>query len=141
MIKSKTPETCKEYGDRYCLLGPLSHKSASMEVEPAAPHTPAMAQALQSLQESGVHYLFGKWLVEGSPYVLLFDVNSVVHRLNEWKSDLWSIAGVPSPANDQEADQAIMFGYLVAWFLGNVVSPKPVLKSSRDFRITNRSRS
>ena len=33
VIKTKAPVTCAEYGDRYTLIGPLSYKSAPMEVE------------------------------------------------------------------------------------------------------------
>ncbi|KAF9584151.1 glycogen synthase isoform 1, partial [Lunasporangiospora selenospora] len=42
--------------------------------------------------------------------------------LDEWKGDLWSIAGIPSPPNDHETNEAILFGYLVAWFLGEFVT-------------------
>jgi len=50
--------------------------------------------------------------------VLLFDLGSAWHRLNEWKSDLWNVAKIPSPAEDKEMNDAIVFGYLVAWFFG-----------------------
>jgi glycogen(starch) synthase len=92
-----------------------------MEVEPAEPPTACLKETLEGMKRSGLHFLFGKWLVEGSPYVLLFDVGSAFHRMNEWKADLWNIAGVPSPPDDHETNQAIVFGYLVAWFLGDVV--------------------
>lgn len=39
-------------------------------------------------------------------------------RLDEWKTDLWNLAGIPTPQNDHETNETIVFGYLVAWFLG-----------------------
>ncbi|KAJ7572234.1 hypothetical protein C8J56DRAFT_44332 [Mycena floridula] len=33
-----------------------------------------------------------RWLVEGSPRVLLFDTGSMYRRLDEWKGDLWNLA-------------------------------------------------
>ena len=30
------------------------------------------------------------------------------------------VAGVPSPENDTEMNDTVVFGYLVAWFLGQV---------------------
>jgi glycogen synthase len=81
-----------------------------------------MEATLDGMKKNGVNFLFGKWLVEGSPYVLLFDLGSCFHRVNEWKADLWNIAGVPSPPEDHETNQAIVFGYLVSWFLGDVTS-------------------
>jgi hypothetical protein len=38
--------------------------------------------------------------------------------MDEWKGDLWNTAGIPSPPGDAETNEAIVFGYLVAWFLG-----------------------
>jgi glycogen(starch) synthase len=40
--------------------------------------------------------------------------------MDEWKADLWNLAGIPSPPNDHETNEAIVFGYIVAWFLGEV---------------------
>lgn len=40
--------------------------------------------------------------------------------LDEWKGDLWNLAGIPSPPNDHETNETIVFGYMVAWFLGEV---------------------
>ena len=42
--------------------------------------------------------------------------------MDEFKTDLWEIAGVPAPPGDQETNQTVIFGYLVAWFLGDVSS-------------------
>ena len=90
-----------------------------MEVEAiSVPSNPVMKQTLDNLRSRGVKFLFGRWLIEGAPLVLLFDIGSASHRMNEWKGDLWNIAGIPSPADDRETNDAIIFGYLVAWFLG-----------------------
>lgn len=40
--------------------------------------------------------------------------------MDEWKQDLWNIAGIPTPPNDHETNETIVFGYMVAWFLGEV---------------------
>ncbi|KAG0150530.1 hypothetical protein CROQUDRAFT_668438 [Cronartium quercuum f. sp. fusiforme G11] len=98
VIKMKAPVTCRMYGDRYCLMGPLSYN------------------------ERGVKYLYGRWLIEGRPRVLLFDKGCVFNRLDEWKSDLWNLAGIPMPLNNSETNDTIVFGYLVAWFLGEFAS-------------------
>jgi glycogen(starch) synthase len=86
-----------------------------MEVEAIEPDTPEMRDSLQSMKDRGVKYLYGRWLIEGGPRVLLFDTGSMMSRLDEWKTDLWNLAGIPAPPND-----TIVFGYLVAWFLGEV---------------------
>jgi glycogen(starch) synthase len=45
------------------------------------------------MRENGVFVVFGRWLIEGSPLVVLFDVNKSYGRMNEWKADLWNISG------------------------------------------------
>jgi glycogen(starch) synthase len=120
VIKTKVPVTVSEYGDRYCLIGPLSYKTAPMEVEAQEPTDPDLAASLESMRAQGVKALYGRWLIEGAPHVLLFDTGSQYSRLDEWKGDLWNLAGIPSPPNDHETNETIVFGYLVAWFLGEV---------------------
>ncbi|KAF8327676.1 glycogen synthase [Amanita rubescens] len=122
VIKTKVPVTVAEYGDRYCLIGPLSYKTAPMEVDQEDPEDPHIAAALQVMRDSGVKALYGRWLIDGAPHVLLFDTGSQYSKVDEWKGDLWNLAGIPSPPNDHETNEAIVFGYIVAWFLGEYVS-------------------
>ncbi|KAJ3178959.1 glycogen synthase isoform 1 [Geranomyces variabilis] len=130
VIKSKAPVTCNEYGERYCLIGPLSYKTAPMEVEAVTkPQSEAMRNTLDNLTQRGIKFLYGRWLIEGAPHVLLLDVSSANHRMNEWKSDLWNTAGIPSPPGDKETNEAIVFGYLVAWFLGEFMHQQQHVQS------------
>lgn len=75
------------------------------------------------MNERGIQTLYGRWLIDGAPRVLLFDTSTAYHKLDEWKGDLWSTAGIPSPPDDSETNEAIVFGYLIAWFLGEVSLP------------------
>ncbi|SCV74417.1 BQ2448_8056 [Microbotryum intermedium] len=143
VIKTKAPVTCQEYGDRYLLIGPLSYKSAPMEVDAIDWEAPpregetlsntdkALRDTLASMRDRGVKFLYGRWLIEGGPKVLLFDTGSVWSRLDEWKADLWNLAGIPSPPNDTETNETILLGYLVAWFLGEFPSQFSSCERSR----------
>lgn len=99
-----------------------------MEVEEHEPRCSSVASAVRRMRECGVRVVCGKWLVDGSPNVILFDLGSVAHRLNEWKADLWEKAGIPSPATDVEMNDAILLGYSIAWFLGEVSNGPSSLK-------------
>ncbi|XP_043938095.1 glycogen [starch] synthase, muscle-like [Protopterus annectens] len=66
--------------------------------------------------ESDVY--FGRWLIEGSPYVVLLDIGSAAWNLDQWKSELWDSCTVGIPWYDREANDAVLFGFLTAWFLG-----------------------
>ncbi|KAH9059621.1 glycogen synthase [Lactarius vividus] len=122
VIKSKVPVTVSEFGDRYTLIGPLSYKSAPMEVEAEEPADPHIAGTLESMRVKGVKCLYGRWLIDGNPHVLLFDTGSQYHRIDEWKGDLWNLAGIPTPPSDHETNESIVFGYVVAWFLGEYLA-------------------
>lgn len=120
VLKSKAPVTVAEYKDRYTLLGPLNYHSAQVEVEELPVPEGPFKSTLKSLSERGVRWLYGRWLIEGAPRVILFDLGSVSHNLNDWKSNLWNSAGVPTPEHDTETNDAILLGYVVAWFIGEL---------------------
>lgn len=118
VLKSKAPVTVAEYRHGYTLLGPLNAKSAAVEVEELPIPDGAMKQTLDSMEQRGIKFLYGRWLIEGAPRVILFDLGSAGHYLNEWKTDLWNIAAIPTPDGDFETNDAVLLGYLIAWFLG-----------------------
>lgn len=72
------------------------------------------------MQDRGIHLIYGRWLIEGAPRVLLIDTKTAYQFLDEWKTDLWATTGIPSPPGDEETNEAVVFGYLLAWFLGEV---------------------
>ncbi|RIB26021.1 Glycosyltransferase Family 3 protein [Gigaspora rosea] len=122
VIKSKAPVTVHEYGDSYTLIGPLNYRTAAAEMESEPVSNWCMKEILDDMTSQGIKWMYGRWLIEGAPHVLLFDTNSIFERLDAWKADLWNVAGIPSPPNDQETNDAVLFGYLVAWFLGDFVA-------------------
>lgn len=97
VLKSKAQVTTAEYGSKYTLLGPLNRASAAMEVEEIEPKDPAIVATIKSMGERGIQTLYGRWLIDGAPRVLLFDTGTAYYKLDEWKADLWSTAGIPSP--------------------------------------------
>ena len=91
-----------------------------MEVEAQEPTDPHLTATLEGMRAAGVKIIYGRWLIEGAPNVLLFDTGSQYSRLDEWKADLWNLAGIPTPPNDHRMNETIVFGYIVAWFLSKV---------------------
>lgn len=84
------------------------------------PTNPAITATMHAMKERGIGMLYGRWLIEGAPRVLLLDTKTAYGYLDEWKADLWSLSAIPSPPGDDETNETIVFGYLVAWFLGEV---------------------
>lgn len=95
---------------------------AAVEVEAMEPTNQAMIDTMASMKERGIEMIYGRWLIEGAPRVLLIDTGTGYGYLNEWKGDLWNTSGIPSPEGDHETNEAIVFGYLVAWFLGEFIA-------------------
>lgn len=84
------------------------------------PNSPELAATINSMKERGIGIMYGRWLIEGAPRVLLIDTKTAYGYLDEWKGDLWNAASIPAPPGDEETNETIVFGYLVAWFLGEV---------------------
>lgn len=87
------------------------------EIEPTSPE---LIATINSMKERGIGIMYGRWLIEGAPRVLLIDTKTAYGYMDEWKADLWNVASIPSPPGDEETNETIVFGYLVAWFLGEV---------------------
>lgn len=122
VMRSKAPVTAAEYGKRYLMVGVFDSRSADVEVEELEPKQPHIKEALDSMRSRGVKVHYGRWLIDGAPKVVLFDLNSGYQWLNDWKADLWSVAKIPSPPGDTETNDAIVFGYLTAWLTGDIVN-------------------
>lgn len=69
---------------------------------------------------SSLQVYFGRWLIEGSPYVVLIDVAFTAWSLDSWKRELWDLCDIGVPWFDREANDAVLFGFLTAWLLGEV---------------------
>lgn len=130
VLKSKAPITVAQYKDNYHLIGPLNKATYQNEVDQMDWEAPdsfpdeikPIQSTLRSMRSRGVNFIYGRWLIEGSPRLILFDLDSVRGFLNEWKGDLWYLVGIPSPENDFETNDAILLGYTVAWFLGELTA-------------------
>ena len=68
--------------------------------------------------------VFGRWLIDGYPKVVLFDIGSAAWKLDEWKRELWEMSHIGVPWHDRESNDAIILGFLTAWFLSEVLKYK-----------------
>ena len=69
---------------------------------------------------SFLQVFFGRWLIDGYPKVVLFDIGSAAWKLDEFKHELWESAGIGIPWHDRESNDAVIFGALVCWFMAEV---------------------
>ena len=63
----------------------------------------------------------GNWLVDGNPLLVLFDIGSASWNLDRYKHELFEKSGIGIPAPDIEANDAVIFGYMAAQFIAEVL--------------------
>ncbi|CAI4212418.1 unnamed protein product [Parascedosporium putredinis] len=116
VLKTKAPVTTAQYGKRYTLLGRLDYQTALAEFDELEPSSPEMSHAIASLEKEGIRAVYGRWLIDGNPRVLLIDVKAAQDKyLEQWKQEFEKASGVTLPVDD-ESDDALVFGRLVTWF-------------------------
>ena len=69
-------------------------------------------QAVARSRQKGYQVHCGRWLVEGNPQVILFDVGSAAHKMAEFKHELYEKAGIGIPNEDMETNDCAIFGYV-----------------------------
>ncbi|XP_058715754.1 glycogen [starch] synthase, muscle isoform X2 [Poecile atricapillus] len=118
VLQTKARVTADEWGESYVLVGPYVESSVRTQVELLEPPQPALRRTLAAMNAQGCKVHFGRWLIEGSPAVVLLDVGATAWSLERWKGELWESCSIGVPWYDREANDAVLFGFLVAWFLG-----------------------
>lgn len=116
VIQTKAKITVDEWGENYIMMGPYYEHNFKTQVEKCEPPNQAIKAAMDSLINNGCQVHFGRWLIEGSPYVILFDIGAAAWNLDRWKGDLWNECSIGLPYHDREANDSLIFGSLVAWF-------------------------
>ncbi|XP_045148575.1 glycogen [starch] synthase, muscle [Echinops telfairi] len=120
VLQTKAKVTGDEWGDNYYLVGPYTEQGVRTQVELLEPPTPALKRTLDSMNSKGCKVYFGRWLIEGGPLVVLLDVGASAWALERWKGELWDTCNIGVPWYDREANDAVLFGFLTTWFLGEV---------------------
>uniref|UniRef100_A0A6Q2X7P3 Glycogen [starch] synthase n=1 Tax=Esox lucius TaxID=8010 RepID=A0A6Q2X7P3_ESOLU len=118
VIQTKARLTVEEWGENYFLVGPYVESNVRTQVELIEPTNPALKRTIDKMNSSGCKVYFGRWLIEGSPYVVLIDVAFTAWSLDKWKTELWNNFSIGVPWFDREANDAVLFGFLTAWLLG-----------------------
>lgn len=116
VIQTKAKVTVDEWGENYFMMGPYYEHNFKTQVEECECPHPAIRRAMDALINNGCQVHFGRWLIEGNPYVILFDIGSAAWNLDRWKGDLWQNCHIGLPFHDREANDALILGSLVAWF-------------------------
>jgi len=116
VIRTKIPAAVDVWKSNYCLVGPYVHPNVQAEFETSDDYENPIGRAVLKMRQAGFEVHYGFWLVTGRPRVVLFNPNSVYHRLNDIKFELWDHHGIATPSNVDLLDQVVAFGYLTKEF-------------------------
>ena len=92
-----------------------------------------IGQAVTRSRQKGYKVVCGRWLVEGNPQVILFDVGSAAFRMAEFKHELYEKAGIGIPNDDIETNDVCLFGqvYTSLYISTNIAyHKKPFIQSN-----------
>ncbi|XP_047737934.1 glycogen [starch] synthase [Hyalella azteca] len=118
VIRSKCGASVEELGDQYILLGPYKEATAQTEVEITDFGEDSPLQGpCEKLRSFGWKVHMGRWLVDGNPQIILFDIGSASHDLDRYKHELFENTKIGIPNGDIECNDAVIFGFMVAKFL------------------------
>jgi len=132
VIRSKAGVTSEELGENYFLIGVYNERQAETEIEELEPEFKIVKDVLEDFKAEGVKVVYGRWLIDGNPKVILFDLGSAMKYLEHWRRDLWEASHIGIPDGDNECLDVLIFGALVAWFLGKfrTLAPKDALMTA-----------
>ncbi|KAK7075291.1 Glycogen [starch] synthase, liver [Halocaridina rubra] len=118
VIRSKCSASVEELGDQYVLLGHYKEASVRTEVELGEfPDDSPLTATVNSVRSFGWRVHTGRWLVDGNPQIILFDIGSAYDLLSGYKREFYDSCKIGIPHQDVECNDAVLFGFMVAKFV------------------------
>ncbi len=115
VVRSKADLLVDHYDD-YLLVGPLLQGKRNADFEEAPPPE-RLRQAFEELRETGIHCVYGHWLIRGKPQVVLLDARQASFDTNEIKRRLWEAYKVDSLGSAYDFDEPLRW----SWGVGMLI--------------------
>ena len=116
VIRSKVPVMTRQWGENYCLLGPLLNPNISAEFDPIETLDDPLGQAVKRMREAGYKVAYGIWLVTGRPRTVLLDLADTMPVVNQKRSDYKVAFGLDMNPDEDLQNQVIAFAELSTIF-------------------------
>jgi len=111
VLSSKAARVLEYYGSNYCMIGPYFADKIS-EFEEMLPNE-NFKRAFNELEKEGVTCHYGKWLIEGEPFVVLIDFPRDYNKINEIKQEMWDVFKIDALRAGFDYDEPLLWGYHV----------------------------
>ena len=121
-LRTKAAKAVEKLGDSYVLIGPLSSETnLDVELDQNCKPPLALIKATDKMRIKGYQVQMGRWKVPGRPLVVLLGADPLQKSSLSTKyiQEIRQLADVNIniPADDAEAEEAVIFSYLAAEFL------------------------
>ncbi|MBI4451821.1 glycogen/starch synthase [Candidatus Woesearchaeota archaeon] len=116
VVMSKAAKMVEAYGENYFMIGPYFAPKAIGHFEEEIPNE-LCKQPFEELKRIGVICHYGKWLVEGSPNVILIDFENCKSRANDIKRELWDWFKIDSLRAPKDYDEPVVWAYTAGMLL------------------------
>lgn len=124
VITSKAREMVHFYGAGYFLVGPYFENGLAGQFEEQEP--PAYFRApFAEIEKEGIKVHFGRWLVDGQPFLILLEWDGVKPYTNEIKRELWDTYHIDSLGSGNDFDEPVVWGYAVGKLLKRICAAMP----------------
>lgn len=106
-------------GEKNILIGRYRPEKAADEIHDAEfPRDSPLAVAVEAVRDKGFKVITGKWLIRDRPPAIVFHVESARDMFGDRYMEMFKRDHkIDIPDDDQEARDAVIFGYMVAEFL------------------------
>jgi glycogen synthase len=119
VVSSKAALLNDIYQKNYFLIGPYFEKKRNFEYqEEKVPDF--LKSAFLKLKNEGITCYFGKWIIEGEPYVILVDFSSLVQKKNDIKKELWDVYKIDSLYSQWDFEEPMVWSYAVGKLLEEI---------------------
>lgn len=111
VLQTKARHMVSHYGENYVLMGPfftLEELKGEFEESAVPEH---FRECCNVLAGEGIKAHWGKWLVPGSPHVLLIDFSEYLKNTNDIKGKLWELYEIDSLNTPDDFNHPIVWGF------------------------------
>ena len=116
VVKSKAAKMVEAYGNNYLMIGPYFASKAIGQFQEGVPNEFCKVP-FEELKKLGMICHFGRWLTEGSPFVILIDFVNYKYRTNDIKRELWDWYKIDSLRASQDYDEPVVWAYAVGMLI------------------------
>lgn len=127
VLVSKAREMVNFYGASYFLVGPYVESKLAGQFEPH-PVPAYFQEPFSEAEKDGVKIHFGKWLIDGEPFLILVDASGVLPYANDIKRELWNLHKIDSLGSERDFDEPVVWGYAVGKALMHIAAAFPQKK-------------